>query len=226
MKTIKRSGFTLIELLVVIAIIAILAAILFPVFAKAREKARQTACLSNLKQVGNAIMMYTQDYDGSMPGQRDANGPGNGWSGQPWTQAQAAGYETWLGDIQPYIKNVGVLGCPDAVPYDGTVAGNMNSYYLNGMVNHIAEASITKPADTIMVWECQCGTPLMMYWARMFPNGWNGSTFDLGTCPWYDNTNGYWPYLHSGGASYLFADGHVKFVKAESVTASMYLPSL
>src|SRR5437016_13930229 len=63
----RRTGFTLIELLVVIAIIAILAAILFPVFAQARDKARQAACLSNLKQVGTALMMYGQDYDERMP---------------------------------------------------------------------------------------------------------------------------------------------------------------
>ncbi len=63
----KKRGFTLIELLVVIAIIAILAAIIFPVFAKAREKARQTTCVNNLKQIGNGIMMYTQDYDEMFP---------------------------------------------------------------------------------------------------------------------------------------------------------------
>src|ERR687883_602422 len=64
----RRDAFTLIELLVVIAIIAILAAILFPVFAQARAKARQTACLSNLKQIGTGLMMYTQDYDETYPG--------------------------------------------------------------------------------------------------------------------------------------------------------------
>ena len=71
----NRRGFTLIELLVVIAIIAILAAILFPVFAQAREKARQTTCLSNMKQMGTAIMMYVQDYDEVTPANRTAGAP-------------------------------------------------------------------------------------------------------------------------------------------------------
>src|ERR1700729_3180729 len=91
----KNKGFTLIELLVVIAIIAILAAILFPVFAKAREKARQTACLSNEKQMGTAVMMYVQDYDEHMPSVWDTN----------------TGL-TWADEIYPYVKSLGVFVCP------------------------------------------------------------------------------------------------------------------
>jgi len=96
-----RSGFTLIELLVVIAIIAILAAILFPVFAQARAKARGASCLSNTKQLGNAFAMYVQDYDETTP-----NGRGGGWE--------------WYTELQPYIKSIDVLYCPersDGGPY-------------------------------------------------------------------------------------------------------------
>jgi prepilin-type N-terminal cleavage/methylation domain-containing protein/prepilin-type processing-associated H-X9-DG protein len=93
----SRKAFTLIELLVVIAIIAILAAILFPVFAQAREKARQTSCLSNTRQLGLAVAQYIQDYDETLPmGGYDA-----------------PGYSSrWFRDIYPYIKNVGVFSCP------------------------------------------------------------------------------------------------------------------
>ena len=120
----KRNGFTLIELLVVIAIIAILAAILFPVFAQAREKARQTSCLSNLKQMGNALMMYVQDYDETLPmagrnlaaGETDANTP-----------------TRWQGWLQPYIKSGastanlsrgvgGVFVCPSQTSYPTVVS--------------------------------------------------------------------------------------------------------
>jgi prepilin-type N-terminal cleavage/methylation domain-containing protein/prepilin-type processing-associated H-X9-DG protein len=92
-----RSGFTLIELLVVIAIIAILAAILFPVFSRAREKARATSCLSNLKQLALAINMYTQDYDETMP---------------PAVEANATGSYTVWHVIQPYIRNTQIYVCP------------------------------------------------------------------------------------------------------------------
>ncbi len=96
----RRTGFTLIELLVVIAIIAILAAILFPVFAQARDKARSTQCLSNLKQIGLAMLQYTQDYDERFPPSRFANAT-DGNRNTPWSVT-----------VFPYVKNVGVFRCP------------------------------------------------------------------------------------------------------------------
>ncbi len=101
----KQTGFTLIELLVVIAIIAILAAILFPVFAQAREKARQTSCLSNTKQMGLAAMQYAQDYDESILPSWVAGGPS--WGGDGWP-----GLQRWPDLIFPYIKSVAVYTCP------------------------------------------------------------------------------------------------------------------
>src|ERR1035437_3779628 len=97
----QRRGFTLIELLVVIAIIAILAAILFPVFARAREKARQTSCTSNLKQLGLGMMMYCQDYDDCTPIAYSGDNPGVTW----WSF-------TWKERIYPYVKNYQLYDCP------------------------------------------------------------------------------------------------------------------
>jgi prepilin-type N-terminal cleavage/methylation domain-containing protein/prepilin-type processing-associated H-X9-DG protein len=124
----NRSAFTLIELLVVIAIIAILAAILFPVFAQARAKARQTACLSNQKQIGLALLGYSQDYDEQMV--RGWYGP-NGFGPSNNTTVYK-----WMDAIEPFVKNTGLYKCPDApvgiadgkgefVPYKqlGTVPG-------------------------------------------------------------------------------------------------------
>src|SRR5580765_4262996 len=91
----SREGFTLIELLVVIAIIAILAAILFPVFAQAREKARQTSCLSNQKQIGTGIMMYVQDFDETYPLSQYFTGGATG----------AGAQVSWQAAVYPYIKN-------------------------------------------------------------------------------------------------------------------------
>src|SRR5579863_8178857 len=99
-KHMNRAGFTLIELLVVIAIIAILAAILFPVFAQAREKARAITCISNLKQIGTGCMMYTQDWDETYPlGYTWMDTDNNGWGGTMWTVSLA-----------PYIQNYGAEG--------------------------------------------------------------------------------------------------------------------
>ena len=95
-KGFNTRGFTLIELLVVIAIIAILAAILFPVFAQAREKARSISCASNLKQLATSVLMYVQDNDETYPlGVR-----------QDWDS-------TWASEVQPYVKNDAVFRCPD-----------------------------------------------------------------------------------------------------------------
>src|ERR1700761_3497957 len=106
----RRQAFTLIELLVVIAIIAILAAILFPVFAKAREKARQTACLNDEKQMGLAMMQYTVDYNDPLPAAWDSNNS-NGDNAN------------WAYCIMPYVKTVNVWACPSN-PIDQNVSQN------------------------------------------------------------------------------------------------------
>lgn len=106
----QRAGFTLIELLVVIAIIAILAAILFPVFAQARDQARQTTCLSNLKQIGTGLMMYAQDHDETLPAWPFRGGTGGAFSDRRWS---VWGYSLWVDAVMPYVKNRAVFACPN-----------------------------------------------------------------------------------------------------------------
>jgi prepilin-type N-terminal cleavage/methylation domain-containing protein/prepilin-type processing-associated H-X9-DG protein len=141
-----RRGFTLIELLVVIAIIAILAAILFPVFSQAREKARASACLSNMKQLGLAYSQYLQDYDETMPSGPNKWGGGNGWAGQ----------------IYPYVKSTQVFLCPD-----DSGPGDYISYGVNrNLVGYTSDAafttaqplpaqisSMTGPSKTVLLFE-------------------------------------------------------------------------
>ncbi len=141
-KKTERRGFTLIELLVVIAIIAILAAILFPVFARARENARRASCQSNLKQIALGIMQYTQDYDEKMPltyrAKSGAEDP------KAWFQADQDGYAyfTWIDAIDPYIKSTQIYACPsDPLKARGAVAGKVgqSSYGMSGFMNGFTE---------------------------------------------------------------------------------------
>jgi prepilin-type N-terminal cleavage/methylation domain-containing protein len=136
-----KSGFTLIELLVVIAIIAILAAILFPVFAQAREKARQITCVSNIKQIALGIIMYTQDNNEQFP---------IGWIQDQNTQAITA----WPGEVAPYLKSTRVLCCPDdskaGVIDPNAALGFDMSYTANGMVYVNWGSWGTPQQDTLM----------------------------------------------------------------------------
>ena len=135
-----RRGFTLIELLVVIAIIAILAAILFPVFARAREKARQTSCLNNVKSLMLGNLMYAQDYDERLIPAAIPYGP--------------SGWVYWFQVLQPYLKNTQILKCPsDTVPYGyGWNYQEFGYYYgTHGTGWATALAEIDKPAETILL---------------------------------------------------------------------------
>ena len=178
----RSSGFTLVELLVVIAIIAILAAILFPVFARARENARRSSCQSNLKQIGLGIIQYAQDYDEIMvpawlEGTCDA---GQGWQGtnDGTVKNCTSGNFKWMDLLQPYVKSEEIFNCPSAPkiipPYKyankknyGSYAANLGNYTNNDKVNPpfsydnktagssqpINLAMMQVPATTVMVTE-------------------------------------------------------------------------
>jgi prepilin-type N-terminal cleavage/methylation domain-containing protein len=150
----QRRAFTLIELLVVIAIIAILAAILFPVFARAREKARQITCISNLKQLGTGVAMYTQDYDEYLPnnfaGKRDT---------MLWNDLSGSGL------MDPYLKNKQVWFCPSNMPrqyknqtYDYSYClynntADINKWIYPARMESHSMAEATYPAQKVLFWE-------------------------------------------------------------------------
>ncbi len=206
----KGFAFTLIELLVVIAIIAILAAILFPVFAQAREKARQTACLSNMKQIALGIVQYTQDYDELLPPSRN-NSMG---VVTPWH---------WL--IQPYVKNLQVFKCPSNQQTGGVVntpTGGMplipRSYYSNaGYENRSLGAGGNRPmADTfsesLAALDAVASTILIVERNDTSASANNDKLNDSREI--FDTaTNRSNLTNHTGMSIYVFADGHAKAMK-------------
>jgi prepilin-type N-terminal cleavage/methylation domain-containing protein len=143
----RQSGFTLIELLVVIAIIAILAAILFPVFARAREKANQTSCLSNLKQLDLGVLMYAQDYDQRLPTHRADHAVN--FLYPDGVQMQYRG--PWYVTIYPYIKNVQLYNCPStSFKWNGRWTQTFD-YGYNSHLNYVLLGEVFRPAETLML---------------------------------------------------------------------------
>jgi prepilin-type N-terminal cleavage/methylation domain-containing protein/prepilin-type processing-associated H-X9-DG protein len=226
-----KRGFTLIELLVVIAIIAILAAILFPVFASAREKARQTNCASNEKQLGLGALQYVQDYDEIYPCGHTYYGNGRGWAGQ----------------LYPYVKSTGVYVCPD----DTYAKGITVSYALNanfaGTTPPVNVASLVASSKTIYLYEIfdretfqiayagYCTPAVLDFDCESLSGaGWDlasGSASldnqaqvsatgllrgDPGPVP--SNAMAGALGRHTDGSNFLFADGHVKWLKGGMVT--------
>ncbi len=186
----SRRGFTLIELLVVIAIIAILAAILFPVFAKAREKARQVTCLSNLKQIGTATMMYVQDYDEHFPLFGGA--------------IRFPGTISWATAISPYVKNTQVFHCPsDNLP--GSTCTYGNNYQLAAYTYpERSVGSIMRPSSVILWYESNYTDT---NYRKIEQNDWSeGFGFVNGNA-------------HANGANFCFADGHAKWYPAKTEAA-------
>ncbi|MBC8136850.1 MAG: prepilin-type N-terminal cleavage/methylation domain-containing protein [Fibrella sp.] len=231
-----RKGFTLIELLVVIAIIALLAAILFPVFAQAREKARQTVCASNLRQVGTAFLLYTQDHDERLPDRRDLKTALTGgyrpW-GAAWPPSDPRG--GWAGAVLfPYTKSVEILSCPslagafedvgqvrqstrgEFADMDGTVPVGISRYWLwrfDQFVDSVPLDNAWGKTDEELLRDLQqAGNPQV-------GNPQGIAEVELAVDPYFPRTiPSVAPSLkgkavHQGGRNRLFFDGHVKWLR-------------
>ena len=191
-----RRGFTLIELLVVVAIVAILAALLFPVFAQAREAARKASCLSNQRQLGAALNLYVQDYDERFPQTHPTT--------TPWTFAEdEITLETpWRTLMEPYVRSKGLFRCPSDW---GAPDWHPTSYAPNGYTVYGASlAEVSHPSETIYTGELLAGSLVDDF------SPWNGLE---------DLRDTLAVSRHSGGSVYLFVDGHVRWFRVERTYA-------
>lgn len=228
----RRSAFTLIELLVVIAIIAILAAILFPVFAQAREKARTISCLSNMRQIGIATMMYAQDYDETFFAQQWPGGCPAAETGY-WTEDPTQTKQHYTTLLYPYIKNGGLFNCPsfNGTTYTASLAlwqcgdvtkrkivpfsdYGVNEYQFGG---HKSMAAYDEPASVGIIYDnsyifsgpALCvqlpgDTQRKLYFASV-----GGDCYGANPCDYWGG-----PTRHQEGSNFTFADGHAKYAKA------------
>ena len=216
MKSFKflRSGFTLIELLVVIAIIAILAAILFPVFARARENARRASCQSNLKQIALGFKQYIQDYDEKYPLTNNIN--------------DKTGYGGWVDILQPYLKSVQVFQCPSDTAAPGSAANKSGytDYWYNSNCVNKNEAAFTAVSNTFLTGDGDGTNQGLADYNATYDGLIDGVSTQTTT---YGSDISNWNTLmgpgaatdkqqksstkHLEGANYGFADGHVKWLK-------------
>lgn len=216
MKQYRNRAFTLIELLVVIAIIAILAAILFPVFARARENARRSSCQSNLKQIGLGILQYAQDYDERLPIHPENVATGN-------VTAYSTAPYNWIYEIQPYVKSWQLFRCPSqpnsavGAPYDPNPAkpNDASSYWVNGVVTGRAMSVIAATAETIWAHEAEAAWAL----AAARPS----AVFPATVPKTYEYLfEGGYNKVHFDGGNLLFCDGHVKWRKQNGIKVSEF----
>ena len=232
----NRKAFTLIELLVVIAIIGILAAILFPVFARARENARRTSCLSNLKQIGLGIMQYTQDYDERYPlsmwespatfGVGSGGASGRTFIEQPAPRnlstpsgvfrvsagATRTNYYSWMDFTAPYMKSVQIFVCPAKTIFHEYAPSYGYNVYINRLRPFPSQpprsvAEIARAAEIVMILE----------YPTYESTHANGGTY-CSTTGMMDPNNQFYPYMwpHFEGGNVAFADGHAKWFKRGS----------
>jgi len=214
-------AFTLIELLVVIAIIAILAAILFPVFAQAREKARQSTCLSNIKQIGLGMIMYIDDYDETFPmGMINESEALNDTSGRKTI--------TWMYQIHPYVKNTKIFWCPSRGKLNNTVDDlryGRGHYALNTYVSGLFEADTTNfpnytatgvyGGTVTSMGAIERPTAAMVFEACYLWPGYPKTQNAWGTVYWPGGTRSNTLSIdyHNGGANYSSFDGSAKYKK-------------
>jgi len=230
-----RRAFTLIELLVVIAIIAILAAILFPVFAQAKAAAKQSVCLSNLKQESLAILQYENDYDDTYPiGEPWAFGYWNlGYTGWQWpcsSNEQDGDCLEWGNAVYPYIKNQGIFSCPTAIksnPYNYASNTPDDTYTFNGTLQFSSETTVQLPATVVLLWSGTLDNSML---GRTWANPLLDCEDDNSTCMYTPNSNGNYngngsidwirlepgepnisKWLHGHGDNFAYVDGHAKW---------------